>query len=209
MRVEQCMAESLMYERACQRLGVIIRDLAEARRASDLEHMEAGEDEDCSFAILLKGLGELKKDLEAESNRLWRMAESKKISYDWAFRQLLDGIVITAAQDYEMALSGEQDAEEKLRIEEFAEILGTKVVCIMDRIKKNHAAFSKYAKTHSNEILLETKRLKKSGAPFTDSPFKCPNCGGGLHAESVNGIKRIVCTSCYLSEVVRGDNQKK
>lgn len=209
MKVEKCITESLAYERAWARVSSLIVAFKEEKKKSDAELAAADQEPDESYNIVLDGLKELKDQYYAESARIWRMAERKSELYEWALHDLLSSVIVTAAEDYEIALSGMQNRSEMLLIEQFASILGEKIVNIMDRIKTNHAEFVRVARRDVKEIVRETKRNRQLGIDMGLNVHKCPNCGGGLYAKRENGVTRICCTRCQLFEIIKDGDRPK
>lgn len=217
MTVERAMNESLVYERAYTNLGVFIRDLRARKNEDARFDLANGEEPDAAYDIILADFEKIKEDYGNESKRLWKMAEKKSEFYDWAFEDLANAVVIKAVEDYEMAVCGMRNDSEILLIEKFAEsadegeMIYTKlnVKVLLDRVKKAHEEFVKITKEHGTDILLETRRKRKAkDFDYTKNKYKCPMCGGGLFTQTMFGVHRVVCTGCYLSEVVKVDKKR-
>lgn len=203
MKVEKCITGSLIYERAWTHMSGIIQSVTQMKRESDRERDAAGEERDESFGVLLHGLTDLQKEFSAESERLWNMASKKSELYDWALRDMLNAVIVTAAEDYEIALSGGQSRGEIMMIENFASILGDQIVNIMDKIRKNHGLFVKAARRNAKAIIKETRQNRMRDIDMNQNTHKCPNCGGGMYAKKEHGVVRICCSRCQLFEIVK------
>ena len=209
MKVEDCITESLAYERAWTRVASLIATVREEKKKSDAEQAAADQGQDESWNIVMDGLKSLKDEYYKESARIWRMAEKKSELYDWALQDMLSSVIVTAAEDYEIALSGVRNEDEVLRIEQFAEILGDQIVNIMDRIKKNQAEFVKVVRRDAKEIIKETKRNRQLEIVMNLNVHKCPNCGGGLYSKKEHGVTRICCARCQLFEIIKDGDIRK
>lgn len=217
LTVDRAMQESLKYDRAYARLQVLISDLLSNQRISDKEELAEGNQPDASYDLLITDLKKLQMDYRAESGRLWKMAETNKDIYAKAYEDLANAIVQAAAEDYTMALCGGMNESEKMLIELFADACDSgelaftkiKVHVILDRIKRAHEDFVKFVKAHGKEIVAETKERKAKHKPMSENSFRCPMCGGALYEQSQYGVHRIVCTSCYMSAVIKTEKKKK
>ena len=214
--LEKAMKESLLYDRAYGRMQLIINDMLAKQKADDSVDLENGEECEKSYDIMLKDLRMLANSYEIESKRLWTMVENKAEYGNRAMENLANAIVATAVEDYEMAISGIGCDEEKSMIEYFAdqcdrgELVFTKLKVndLLEQVRKGHKEFVKFAEKHGEEIIAETKRIRSQKGDLADSHYKCPMCGGGLYAQTQYGVHRVVCTHCYLSEVLKADKKK-
>ena len=216
MTLENAMRESLMYDRAASRLQVIISDLAVRQRSDDAVDVENGEELDESYDILLKDLRLIETSYNVESKRLWDMAEKKAEWTRHAVEGLANAIVQKAVEDYEMAISGTQCESEMSSLERFAEecdngeyvLTKIKVKDLLAKVRKGHEKFVRHAKTFGDDIIAETAAIRKKHGDITESRYRCPMCGGALYTESQHGVHRVVCTGCYLSQVVKVEKKK-
>ena len=209
MKVEDCITESLAYERAWTRVDSLIATVIEEKKKSDAEQTAADQEPDESYNIILDGLNSLKDEYYKESARIWRMAEKKSELYEWALHDMLSSVIVTAAEDYEIALSGIKNEDEILRIEQFAQILGDRIVNIMERIKMNHDEFVKVVRRDAKEIVRETKRNRAAEIDMNLNVHKCPNCGGGLYSKKEHGVTRIFCARCQMFEIIKDGDMSK
>ena len=216
MIMEKAIKESLVYDRANSRLRLFIADLSAKQREDDKVDLENGEPLDQSYDILLKDLKTLQSVYNTESQRLWNMAEQKAEWTRHAVENLANAIVQRAVEDYEMAISGVPCEDEITSLERFADncdqgeyvLTKARVHDLLALVRKGHKQFVKYANENGKEIIAETKRIRSKHGEITDSRYRCPMCGGALYTESQCGVHRVVCTGCYLSEVVQIDKKK-
>ncbi len=216
MIMEKAMKESLIYDRASARVGVIVSSLLAKQRADDKVDLDNGEECDASYDVLIKDLKTLQSVYNTESDRLWQMAEKKSEWTRRAVEDLANAIVQKAVEDYEMAISGTQCEMEMASLEEFADkcdageyvLTKAKVNDLLKMVRKGHEEFVKYAKANADEIIAETKRIRSKREDIASSRFKCPMCGGAVFSELEYGVHRACCTGCYLSEVIRVEKKK-
>lgn len=221
MILEKAIAESCKYERAYQRLDMILRTLNERKKSDDAVDLKEGDKPDESYDLMIEAFTKLRNEWRAEANRLWNMAESKAEYKPENVEALCNAVVLMAVQDYEMAISGAGNQSEKTLIELFADSCDSgeavftklKVNVLLEKVRAAHEKFVEICKKHGTEIVAETKAMranKKFNAENLkkDGEYKCPLCGGGLYDEIQYGVHRIVCTDCYLSHVVKTDKKK-
>lgn len=208
MTAENCIRESMICERAFARVREVLWDLYASRKVDDKANLEEGAPLDRSYDLLIADLNVLKNKYYREAERLWELAESKNEFDRVGVRLLLDNIIIQAARDYEMALSGSKCDSEVYNIERFADIMGSKITAIMARIKRNHGEFVTVSHRDFPSILAETKKNRALGLDMDQNTHECPNCGGRLYTKKNFDVYRVHCTRCDLSEIVRVDRKK-
>ena len=210
MTTERYVSESLVYERAQSTVSAMMNGLAKQRNENEREARRSGTEPDKSFQLVIDVLSDAKKRFRKESKRLWKLAEKSSDIHEIGVENLCNAIIQRAALDYEAALSGHGNVEEKRRIEAFAEDGADDYTSIdfqnvLDRIRVAQPVFSKTAKEHIEEIMSETKNNKQHDGDNRKNTYRCPLCGGGLYAygKPDGGIQQIRCTGCNLFELVR------
>jgi len=186
--------QSLIYERACSRISNIINTiLGEKNRDAEMSK-ETGEAVDESYQVLADALIKVRNEFRARSDELWKQAEDSTDRYDSGYENLFNAVVIKAAQDYEEALCGLENERSKQILEMF---LPKRFV---DPIRRAKPKFSKIVKERGEDILKETREVRKRDGDLRENSIKCPLCGCGLYAWGSNqgGLQKIKCTGCSL-----------
>lgn len=214
---EEFVDESLKYDRASSRMQVIIADLIERRRDDKRFDLHNGNTPDKAFDEMINDLKKLQKGYREESDRLWAKVELYKGVHRKAWEDLANAIVQMAIEDYERAISGKRDEEEKMLIEKFADncdngymnLSKLKITALLQRVNRNHEKFVVYAHENAKGIIAETAQLRANHKEMRNGTYRCPNCGGTLYETVMYGIHRASCTGCFLSEIIKIDEKKK
>lgn len=219
MNYEQAMENSLHYERAFSWMTQIIHDLHILREDSNKKSEANNERPDASLYLILKDFERLQKEYRQRSDEAWKIAERNGEWYQRNCEDLANSIIAKAFEDYEIAISGiNRNESEIMLIEKFAELCDhgdvalttQKIKPMLKRVDKAHEVFVMMVNEHKNEIISETKEKQENrNNNMENNKYRCPLCGGGLYAQTKYGITRIVCTHCYLSEVVKAKKKGK
>lgn len=210
MTTSEIISKSLLYERAFSKLSVLILK-ERTQRNVDLHCAKAaGEDRDKSWDVLISDLEKLKRKYRSYADELWNGAEKNGAFQPDAVQELLSAVVLRAANDYELAVSGEGNAEEMARIEKFAEEDAggfTKIYFpdVLKRIRECQPKFARIARENILEIMAESERSRRNHhADMSGNKHRCPLCGGGLYTQTKRGspYQIVCCSGCSLREVV-------
>lgn len=215
--LEQYIDESLKYDRAASRMQVIIADLFERRRDDKRFDLQNDNTPDVAYDVIINDLKNLQKGYREESDRLWAKVEMYKGVHRKAWEDLANAVIKMAVEDYERAISGNKDDNEKMLIEKFAEncddghmdLSKLKITAILQRVKRNHEKFVEYVHANAQGIIAETARLRSNHKEPRNGRYRCPNCDGTLYETVMYGVHRANCTGCFLSEIIKIDEKKK
>lgn len=201
--------QSLMLERACDRLRRVINDLAIQRAEHQSDAKKKGERADESYNVVIKALRKEVSFFEAKSDELWAEAEKDFDCGDERYEDLANAVIKRAIDDYETALCGVQNKEMLDEIERFAKsgaraYTRANMPQILARIRRLYPKFIQYVHEHGPEIIRETRKYAGKKREPNTFRYRCPLCGGGLRAvgSPVYGIQLIRCINCNLSEGV-------
>ena len=210
MTTEDLVNKSLEYERAYGKVSDLLLRVREQRNLDDRCSRISGDDYDASWGILIKELERLKGKYRHYSDELWAGAEKKGAFQKDAIKDLLSAVVLRAANDYELAVSGEGNAEEMSRIEWFAQndatgFTGIFLPDVLKKIREAQPKFAQVARENIKEIVDESELNRKNRkADMSQNKHRCPLCGGGLFTQTRRGsaYQVVCCSGCSLREVV-------
>ena len=210
MTTEDLVNKSLEYERAYGKVSDLLLWVREQRNLDDRCSRISGDDSDASWGILIKELERLKGKYRHYSDELWAGAEKKGAFQKDAIKDLLSAVVLRAANDYELAVSGEGNAEEMSRIEWFAQndatgFTGIFLPDVLKKIREAQPKFAQVARENIKEIVDESELNRKNRkADMSQNKHRCPLCGGGLFTQTRRGsaYQVVCCSGCSLREVV-------
>ena len=76
---------------------------------------------------------------------------------------------------------------------------------VLKRIESAYPQFVKTVKERGDEIIEETRRIRKKNGNMRYAKIRCPNCGCGLYASGseVGGLQMIRCVGCNFQEYFR------
>lgn len=210
MTTQDLIKKSMLYERAYGKLNEILITLQEQRRADRRYAKTVHEEPDESYDLVYDELSKVRFRFRNFSDDLWCGAERNGLFAKESIEELLSAVVLRAANDYEMAVSGEKNEKEMQRIEQFAEEDASGFARIafpkvLETIREAQPKFAKTARENFREIMAETEaNRRKKKADNSGNKHRCPLCGGGLFTQSVRGTSdhMVCCTGCYLREVI-------
>lgn len=210
MTTEDLVNKSLEYERAYGKVSELLLRVREQRNLDDRCSRIAGDNPDTSWETLIGELERTKKKFRSYSDELWAGAEKKGAFQKDAIKDLLSAVVLRAANDYELAVSGEGNAEEMSRIEWFAQndatgFTGIFLPDVLKKIREAQPKFAQVAKENIKEIVDESELNRKNRkADMSQNKHRCPLCGGGLFTQTRRGsaYQVVCCSGCSLREVV-------
>lgn len=210
MTTHDLIRKSMLYERAYGKVNEILKMLQEQRKVDRKYSKMAHEEPDDSYDLVYDELAKVRFRFRNFSDDLWCGAERKGLFEKESVEELLSAVVLRAANDYEMAVSGGKNEKEMQRIEQFAEEDAsgfTKIPFseVLVKIRKAQPEFARIARDNAKEIIAETDaNRRKRRADMSNNKYRCPLCGGGLYSQSKRGMTYhiICCTGCSLREVV-------
>ena len=192
---------SMEYERAYSHVCAIIdRALRDRNEAEDNARME-NEPASTHYRLVVDGLTSMRDEFRAKSDLEWKLHKQEEcVAFDEGILELGNAIVVSAIEDYEDAISSDEQGAISVRraIKRFAKedagrLTTADVPAILSRIDSAYHRLQRYVDSNWKAIAEDTKHTKD----HSDSKHRCPFCGGGLYL-SKGEVKRVKCTFCRL-----------
>ena len=194
--------KSLLYERVCSELFHIITNLkSDAARAAE-RAVKDGEEVSQHYDIIKAELKKLLNKYRAMSDDAYKKhKENHPIISDYGLEELWNAVIVTAAQDYEVALCN-KDKDTLKEVEEFLD----RDCNILSRIRADYGKFIDKAHRDIESIMQVKPIVRKYHRGFNDpiNKNRCPLCGGGMYVKSKlkTNVYLVACAGCELTEAV-------